>query len=48
MIDQKSYYENIIQKLENKAFSADHEEFKKKIDEVKSYYEEEKKIRKCF
>ena len=29
--EQKSYYENIIQNLENKAFSVDHEEFQKKI-----------------
>ena len=28
--EQKSYYENIIQNLENKAFSVDHEEFQKK------------------
>lgn len=41
--EQKKYYENIISNLESKAFSVDHEEFQKKIDEVKVYYEEEKK-----
>ena len=41
--EQKSYYENIISNLESKAFQVDHAEFQKKIDEIKAYYEEEKK-----
>ena len=41
--EQKSYYENIISNLETKAFQVDQVEFQKKIDEVKAYYEEDKK-----
>ena len=41
--EQKAYYENIISNLETKAFQVDQVEFQKKIDEVKAYYEEEKK-----
>ena len=41
--EQKKYYENIISNLESKAFSVNHEELQKKIEEFKVYYEEEKK-----
>ena len=41
--EQKVYYDNIISNLESKAFTVDHEEFQKKIAEVKQYYDDEKK-----
>ena len=41
--EQKSHYENIIKNLETKVFQVDHKEFQKKIDDIKTYYEEERK-----
>lgn len=42
--EMKRNHENIIQTLENKTFSnISHEEFQKKVDEIKSYFENEKK-----
>ena len=43
MNEQKTHYENIIKNLETKVFQVDHTEFQKKIDEIKSYYEDERK-----
>ena len=43
MNEQKTHYENIIKNLETKVFQVDHAEFQKKIDEIKSYYEDERK-----
>ena len=41
--DQKSYYENMISNLQTKAFDVDQEGLQKKLDEIREYYEEEKK-----
>lgn len=42
--EQKKNHDNIISALETKTFSmVGHEEFQKKVDEIKSYFENEKK-----
>ena len=44
MEDQKKAHENIISTLESKTFSmVGHQEFQKKVDEIKSYFENDKK-----
>lgn len=44
MEEQKKNHENIISSLESKTFSmVGHEEFQKKVDEIKLYFENEKK-----
>lgn len=43
--EQKRNHENIIATLESKTFSmVGHEEFQKKVDEIKAYFENEKKL----
>ncbi len=42
--DQKKAHENIISKLESKTFSmVGHDEFQKKVDEIKNYFENDKR-----
>ena len=41
--EQKNNYENIISNLQTKAFQIDNIENQKKIEEIKAYYEEDKK-----
>lgn len=44
MDEQKRAHENIIATLENKTFSmVGHEEFQKKVDEIKTYFENDKR-----
>jgi len=44
MEEQRKNHDNIISSLETKTFSmVGHEEFQKKVDEIKSYFENEKK-----